>query len=209
MPVSAGIADYVRRLFTAAQPASVPPNEDPENPDNWVGLDYVHDTAVSQLKQQADLWAEANGRLRLVLGVSGLVFAAALGLLPRGTITVTTAEGPVSQLVLVPFWVGACAIFGLALFFVAGLIATIAYWPRDFNWPPAPSSLRKYLTTDSREIKLIVLDEILAAYASNEVELDRKVQAVQQSLAISVLATALLGAALIIDVFAYTRSWGT
>jgi hypothetical protein len=183
------------------------PNDEPENPDNWIGLDYVHDTVASQLKQQADLWEEANGRLRLVLGVSGLVFAATLGLLPRGTITVTTTQGATSQLILLPFWVGALAVAGLALFFIAGLIATIAYWPRDFNWPPAPSSLRKYLTTDAREIKLTAVDEMLEAYAKNEVELDRKVLAVRRSLGISVFATALLGSALIIDVLIYTTSW--
>jgi len=95
----------------------------------------------------------------------------------------------------------------LALFFVAGVIATLAYWPRDFNWPPAPSSLRKYLTTDPREIKLTAIDEMLDAYASNEVELDRKSLAVRGSLGITVFATALLGAALIMDVLVYTRAW--
>jgi hypothetical protein len=203
------VREGVRRLVTPPRAAVEPPNEDPENPDNWFGLDYVHDAVASQLEQQAGLWEEASGRLRLVLGVSGLVFAVTLGLLPRTTVGVTTASGLVSQLVLLPFWVGALAIAGLALFFVAGLIATIAYWPRNFSWPPAPDSLRKYLTTDPREIKLIVVDEMIEAYARNAVELDSKVLAVRRSLAISALATALLGAALIIDVLTYTQAWGS
>jgi hypothetical protein len=77
-----------------------------------------------QFKQQFELWQDVNGQLRVILGVSGLVFAATLGLLPRGTVTVATPAGPVLQLLLLPFWVGACAVAGLVLFFVAGAIAT-------------------------------------------------------------------------------------
>lgn len=55
------------------------------------------------------------------------MFAATLGLLPRSTATVATPQGMVTQVIPLPFWVGALAIGGLAMFFVAGAIATTAY----------------------------------------------------------------------------------
>jgi len=51
-----------------------------KNPDNWYGLDYVHDRIIAQLQEQSRLWEEADGRLRLILGVIGVVFAWILGL---------------------------------------------------------------------------------------------------------------------------------
>lgn len=184
------------------------PDGDSENPDNWFGLDYIHDRISSQLAAQSGLWEEINGRLRLILGVTGIVFAATLGLLPRGSVSVSTPQGTVTQPLFVPFAVGVCAVASMTLYFVAGLIATVAYWPRDFNWPPAPASLRKYLTSDEREIKLTVVDEMLDAYADNEVELERKVRAFRRALAITVLATGLLGAAVIIELVTVTRPLG-
>src|SRR5437870_9429394 len=104
--------------------------DDAEDPANWVGLDYVHDRVLAQLKHQSQLWEAADGRLRLVLGIIGIVFAVTLGLLPRGNITVQTEVGtPSTAPILLPFWVGVLAIGGLVLFAVAGGIAGVAYWP--------------------------------------------------------------------------------
>ena len=50
---------------------------------------------------------------------------------------------------------------------------------------------------------------MLDAYAQNQEELAQKVLAVRRSLAMSVIATGLLGAALIIDVVSYTKAWGS
>jgi hypothetical protein len=173
---------------------------DPEDPATWVGLDYVHDRVLAQLDQQSKLWEEADARLRLVLGIIGIVFAVTLGLLPRGT----AVGGPL----LLPFFVGVLAIVGLVLFAVAGLIAVVAYWPRDFNRPPAPASLRKYITTNEREIKLTVVDEMLDAYDENAAWLGRKFLAFRWALAIGGLATAVLGGSVIIELAEVTRAWG-
>ena len=205
--------ELLRRVWhllagAAVRERATVPDEDSENPDNWFGLDYIHDHVSSQLAAQSALWEETNGRLRLILGVTGIVFAATLGLLPRGSVSVTTPQGTVTQPLYLPFAVGVCAVASMTLYFVAGLIATVAYWPRDFNWPPAPASLRKYVTTDEREIKLTVVDEMLDAYADNEVELERKVRAFRRALAITVLATGLLGAAVIIELVTVTRPLG-
>jgi hypothetical protein len=99
------------------------------------------------------------------------------------------------------------AIVGLVLFAVAGLIAVVAYWPRDFNWPPAPESLRKYITTNEREIKLTLLDEMLDAYDENGFWLGRKFLAFRWALVIAGIATAVLGASVIIELTQVTRAW--
>jgi len=104
--------------------------DDAEDPANWIGLEYVHDRVLAQLEHQSQLWEAADGRLRLVLGIIGIVFAVTLGLLPRGNITVQTeAWTPPTVPILLPFWVGVLAIGGLVLFAVAGGIAGVAYWP--------------------------------------------------------------------------------
>lgn len=183
--------------------------DDPENPDNWIGLDFVYASVTAQLREQGDLWEDADGRLRLILGVIGIVFAVTLGLLPRASITVMAPNGgTTTQPQSVPFFVGALAIGGLVMFAVAGLIALVAYWPREFNLPPAPDSLRKYITSDEREIKLTVLDEMLDAYDVNKRWLGRKFLAFRWALVFVAFATGLLGASVIMDLAQATRSFG-
>jgi hypothetical protein len=123
-------------------------------------------------------------------------------------VTVQAETGAVfSGPLLLPFLVGVLAIVGLVLFAVAGLIAVVAYWPRDFNWPPAPESLRKYITTNEREIKLTLLDEMLDAYDENGFWLGRKFLAFRWALVIAGIATAVLGASVIIELTQVTRAW--
>ncbi|MDQ6673916.1 MAG: hypothetical protein M3069_24760 [Chloroflexota bacterium] len=181
--------------------------DDPENPDNWYGLDYVHDRITAQLQEQSGLWQEVDGGLRLILGAIGVVFAAALGLLPRGSATISTPAGLVQEILYLPFWVGALAIGAIGLFALAGLLALVAYWPRTFSWPPAPESLREYLTSDEREIKLIVVDAMLDAFAANSVWLGRKLQMFSWALALAALAAGFLGAGVILEVLQLTRAW--
>src|SRR5262245_45539998 len=60
----------------------VSPDEDYdplEDPDNWKSLDFIHDQTTAQLKQQWDIWNVVDGRLRLILALVGIVFAAVLG----------------------------------------------------------------------------------------------------------------------------------
>jgi hypothetical protein len=134
--------------------------------------------------------------------------AAFLGLLPRGTITVAAENGVTSTVpVLLPFLVGALAIAGLVLFALAGVVSVVAYWPRGFNRPPAPSGLRKNIITNEREIKLAVLDKMLDAYESNELWLERKFVAFRLALVITAMAAAALGASVIIQLAAVTRAW--
>jgi hypothetical protein len=189
--------DAARRLAAAPNPTPV---HDPEDPASWIGLDYVHDLVLATLQQQLQLWEEADGRLRLILGVIGIVFVVTLGLLPRGTVTIAAENGVTTSVpVLLPFAVGALAIAGLGLFALAGLVAVVAYWPRGFNWPPAPRSLRKYISTNERQIKLTVLHQMFDAYESNDVWLKRKSLAFRFALVIAVIATAVLGMSVMIQ----------
>jgi hypothetical protein len=186
---------------------TAPGSVDPENPDSWYGLNYAHDRVTAQLSEQSRVWEEVDGGLRLILGAIGVVFAATLGLLPRSSATVTTPAGPMQEFLYLPFWVGALAVGAMGLFALAGLLALAAYWPRTFSWPPAPESLREYITSDEREVKLIVLDAMLDAFAANSVWLGRKLQLFSWALALAALAAGWLGASVIIEILQLTRAW--
>ena len=77
-----------------------------------------------------------------------------------------------------------------------------------FTWPPAPESLREYLTSDEREIKLIVVDAMLDAYAANSVWLGRKFTLFSWALVLAAIAAGLLGASVTIELLQLTRAWG-
>jgi hypothetical protein len=113
-----------------------------------------------------------------------------------------------SEQTLVPFVVGVPAIVAVAIFLLAGLITVVAWWPLEFDRPPAPDDLRsEYLTTDPRETKLETVDTILVAYAKNERVLDRKFRAFKIALVLTTIATALFGAAAMIQLALVTRAW--
>ena len=205
--------DLLRRAwrFGTRTPPATAALQDPEDPETWYGLDYVHDRIAAQLQQQSRLWEEADGRLRLILGVIGVIFAATLGLLPRGTITVSTPGGPVQEPLLLPTGVGALAVAAIGLYALAAVVAAVAYWLRTLSLPPEPPALRRYITTDEREIwiQLFVIDEMLNAYATNGVDLERKVRLFHWGFVLATAATAALGTGVILDVLLLTRPWGT
>jgi hypothetical protein len=180
----------------------------PEDPSSWIGIDFVFTEVSAQLTQQQKLWEEADARLRLILGVISIVFAVTLGLIPRGTVTVPASDGRLlNEPMYLPFFVGTLAILGLCLFGLAGFIVVVAYWPRNFSWPPRPESIREYVTTDEREIKLTVLDTMLDAYEANAVWVGRKFLAFRWALVLAGIATGLLGASVIIDLAQLTRAF--
>jgi hypothetical protein len=203
------MSSILRQIFARRTRAPSLEAEDPEQPSSWHALDYVHDRVAGQLQEQSRLWEETDGRLRLILGIIGIILAATLGLLPRGTTTVTTANGLAQAPLLLPFGVGAAAVLALGLYAVAGVVAAVAYWPRTFSWPPAPEALRQYITSDPREIKLLVLDEMLDAYAANSVWIGWKIRLFRWAFVVATAATAFLGAGVIMEVLQFTRAWGS
>jgi hypothetical protein len=185
---------YLRDLLELPEvPAAAAPEEtpaeglDPDDPRSWLSLDYVHDQVQEQLEEQAKLWDTVDGRLRLILGVISIVFAAAAAF---------QRSSPASGGAPLPFLIGAGAIGAVSLFLAAAAIVAWAYWPTDFDRPPKPHELRElYLTTDPREVKLIVIDITLLAYTGNEAIIKRKNLAFKRAFALTGIATILLGLA--------------
>ena len=62
------------------------------------------------------------------------------------------------------------------------------------------------MTSDEREIKLTVVDEMIDAYAANGVWLGRKVLAFRWAVVIAGIATAVLGTSVIIQLAQLTRA---
>src|SRR5438270_6647328 len=85
--------DAVRRRAVAPNTAPV---RDPEDPASWIGLDYVHKLMLAKSEQQLKLWEEADGRLRLILGVIGIVFAVTLEVRPTSRFSAQDAVGRTS-----------------------------------------------------------------------------------------------------------------
>lgn len=185
----------------------LPDRADPESPDAWLSLEYVHEQVLAQLAAQSDTWDVVDGRLRLILGFIGIVFAAAVGL-QRGP-SPAVAQGVAIEPPLLPFWVGALTIGAVFVYLAAGAIVAWVYWPTNFDRPPRPSSLRdQYLTTDPRETRLIVVDSIIEAYNRNESVLARKTFAFKVAFVLTSLATALMGSAVTAQIALQTRAWG-
>ena len=214
-------------LFNAIRGTSVDGNADEEDayagPDDWLSLDVTYDHAVAQLNEQGKLWESADARLRLILGVIGLIFAASLGIQPRsltyavavgqalvpGTPVVPVAPGTTAPVTTqtwtypaaLPTVVGALVIAAIGLFFLAGLIAAIAFWPTKFDRPPDVDWLRDgYLTEDPRRTKLKIVDTIIAASKKNEGRLERKFLAFKLAFLFTACASAALGIGVIVQI---------
>jgi hypothetical protein len=175
-------------------PAQPPAPPDPEDPASWQSLDYIEAQVTSQLKQQHDIWDSVDGRLRLVLGVVGIVFAAALGF-QRGQNPLTTPVGVLTMLAVAGF-LGAAA------------VVAWAYWPRDFDWPPRPAGIRELVLLDPRETKLQVIDTIIQSYNLNEQIIAFKIRWFKLAFLLTAGATALLGIAIVVHVWGQTAGLG-
>ena len=123
------------------------PPFDPDDPENWISLDYVEEVTQAQMARQAAEWDLLDGRLRLILGIVGVVFAAVLGF-QRGP---SLLEAHVAFLAQV----------AVLLFLSAGIVAVVGFWPRDFNWPPDPRDLYEYLTTEPRRTRKDLIDSLI------------------------------------------------
>jgi hypothetical protein len=122
-------------------PEPEPPvyEDESEDPANWLSLDYVHEQLTAQIKQQWDIWDTMDGRLRLILGVIGIVFAAALAFQrgqapPNNAVSILTA-------------------IAVGVYLVAAAIVARAYWPQKFDWPPRPESLWEFIPKTPEESK--------------------------------------------------------
>jgi hypothetical protein len=180
----------------APEPVAAPIPEkpfDPLDPDNWVSLDYIEEVIQDRMERQSDAWDLVDGRLRLILGVVGIIFAAVLGF----------QRGP-SQL---DFHVVVLVNLAVGLFLLAGIIAAIGYWPGDFNWPPDPEDFREYINTDPRRTKRELVDSmIFRGYNRNRVLMLWKGRAFRTAFVLTVCAVVALAAALMSHMMAQSRA---
>ena len=154
-----------------------------DNPRNWKSLDYIQAQVEGQIKAQFDVWRLLDDRLRLVLGVIGIVFTAVLAFQR----TAAPVDPDVVYLLRV----------AMIYFFLAGLIAAFSYmWGMDLDWPPHPTGLREgFLTTPERETRLTVIDTVVAAYTENERRIVRRARAFFVAFGLTIVATMLLAMA--------------
>lgn len=181
---------------------------DPNDPENWISLEYVHDRVLEELTSQERRWQEVDSRLRMVLGVTGIVFAVA-GAFVRGNLPVSGAlAAGVPIPASLPFWVGTAVDGAVVLYLIAGLLVAWAYRWRSFDRPVRPWILSTYISTDPREVKHEVIDTAVLAYYQNERVITTKLQLFAVSFVFTVLATILLGVALLMQVTLQTQAWG-
>jgi len=116
------------------------PGFDPDDPDNWTGLDYVHERVLDQLGRQEVRWKEVDDRLRFLLGVIGIVVAAGVGFMRSSVPAVGLSAAAVDPLaVFMPSWLGSAVIVAIILYLIAGAMAGWAYRPQKFDRPPIQS----------------------------------------------------------------------
>jgi len=116
---------------------------DPNDPDNWIGLDHVHDRILAELDAQERRWQEVDSRLRMVLGVIGIVFAVAGAFVRGGLPGIVLGSGSTpSTFIPLPFWVGAAVDMAILLYLLAGAMVAWAYLSRSFNRPVGPWTLQ-------------------------------------------------------------------
>jgi hypothetical protein len=170
------------------------PEIDPEDPDNWLGLEYLEEQVATQLKQQYGIWDAVDARLRLILGVISLVFAVSVGF--------QRSQGSLS------LQVGFYAILAIIIYILAAALVALAYWPRDFDWPPNPAGLRGLIMNDPRETKLAVVDSIIAAYNLNGRVIEFKVAVFKWAFLLTAVATTCLSIAIGHSIWGQTTGMG-
>ena len=185
----------LRVLLDRRQPAAPrpPPAGEAEEESSF---DFIFTQVVHQLEFQNQLWDVVDGRLRLVLGVIGIILAALLQGLTRGL------EPPHQPLA---FTTGAAAILAVLLFLVAGAVVAVAYWPREFDRPPKPRGLVDYYQDKTGlETRAAVLGTMLAAYDSNAKVIEQKMRAFRWAFVLTAAAVGLLGVAVVSDIAVHT-----
>ena len=177
---------------------------DPNDPENWTGLDYVHDRIMAQLDRQEARWKEVDDRLRFLLGVIGIIFAAGGGFMKNGLLVKDTS----SMDAFMPSWIGTTVILSISSYVLAGAMAAWAYRPQKFDRPPKPVEMRAdYVTDDPRNAKIELIDMILLAYDVNEARIDAKFSWFARAYAAAGIATFLMVVALIGQIALQTRPW--
>jgi hypothetical protein len=188
--------DYLRSRLS--------PPFDPNDPNNWTGLDYVHERVMGQLDRQEARWKEVDDRLRFLLGVIGVIFAAGGGFMKNGLLV---RDDP-ATVALMPSWIGSTVILSIVFYLLAGAMAAWAYRPQTFDRPPNPTEMRaSYVTADPKIAKIELIDMILLAYDLNEPRIEAKFSWFARAYAAAGVATLLMVVALVGQIALQTRPW--
>jgi len=150
-------------------------------------LELISRHVERQLDLQWGHWDIVDGRLRLLLGFVGAVFVAVLAFVANraGDLTRATVGLVVTAVVLL---------------MLAGLIAGLAWLPREFDRPPKPLLLRqKYLARPAQETLLAIVDTMVQAYNDNERRIDEKLAAFRYATGGLAVAVFLIAVAAILE----------
>jgi len=186
------------------------PEFDPNDPKNWTGLDYVHDRVMAQLDRQEARWKDVDDRLRFLLGVIGVIFAAGGGFMKSGLLVreEVSPDSATAAVALMPSWIGTAVIFSIGFYVLAGVMAAWAYRPQNFDRPPNPTELRaSYVTENEKIAKIELIDMILLAYDLNEPRIRAKFSWFARAYLMAGIATLLMVAALTGQIALQTRPW--
>lgn len=127
-----------------------------------------------------------DGRLRLLLGFIGVIFALALNF--------------VSEFGLLDLAVRSLIMLALVLLIFAAIVAGVAFVPRPFERPPTPSTLfQDYLPIEPTETRFDVVATMVQAYNENAEVIDGRLRLFKAAFALLGFAVLLLGIAIIVQ----------
>jgi hypothetical protein len=151
-------------------------------PDELPSLELVLEQVEKQLHLQWQHWEQVDGRLRLLLGFVGAIFVAILAFAGRGDPLPRAATG--------------LALASISLLIASGVIAGLAWLPREFQLPPNPRALREdYVVRSVAETKLAVVDIMVEAYDKNQRSIEEKLGAFRSAAALFAAAVGLIAVA--------------
>ena len=152
------------------------------SPEELPSLELVLEQVEKQLHLQWQHWDQVDGRLRLLLGFVGAIFVAILAFAGRGDALPRAATG--------------LAVASVGLLIVSGVIAGLAWLPREFQLPPYPRALREdYVVRSIATTRLAVVDIIVEAYDRNQRRIEQKLGAFRSAAALFAVAVGLIAVA--------------
>ena len=147
-------------------------------------LDIVLDGTKAALNRQFEQSSSLDMKLGVSVGLSGVILAALLGFTFLYTCDTTTTWLVISAVALVL----------VSLLFAAWGVFLIG----KFQWAPRPDALREfYLTKQSKETKIAIVDTQIYAYGWNRKRIARKAQLMRTSFIFVLVSAFIIGIAIL------------
>lgn len=176
-------------------------------------LDYIHERVLAELDAQESRWRDIDDRLRLILGVIGIVLAVGAGFVRSSMPAFLPSPAPGSApatIIFLPFWVGTSVIVAVILYLIAGGMVAWAYQFQGFDRPIRPARMGQYLLRDgmeAREAKEYVVGTIIQAYSLNQDIINAKVAWFNRAFLLTGVATGVLGTGVVAQLAFLTIPW--